>query len=145
MTKNAIFKKWFTFIVLVIGGGTGLNSVLKGLKNYTDNITAIVTVSDYGAQKTESRKLLEVLPLDDIKESIVALSEKEEAMERAEVFVGKFDKKAVNDYIALVADKEHEAYKNATNMLNEKCGIKGSSDLDLRVTLYDIFKKVMLR
>lgn len=70
---------------------------------------------------------------------------KEEAMERAEVFVGKFDKKAVNDYIALVADKEHEAYKNATNMLNEKCGIKGSSDLDLRVTLYDIFKKVMLR
>ncbi len=70
---------------------------------------------------------------------------KEEAMERAEVFVGKFDKKAVNDYIALVADKEHEAYKNATNMLNEKCGIKGSSDLDLRVILYDIFKKVMLR
>ena len=70
---------------------------------------------------------------------------KEEAMKRAEVSVGKFDKKAVNDYIALVADKEHEAYKNATNMLNEKCGIKGSSDLDLRVTLYDIFKKVMLR
>ena len=47
--------------IVVIGGGTGLNSVLKGLKNYTDNITAIVTVSDYGEQKTESRKILETL------------------------------------------------------------------------------------
>ena len=68
--------------VVAIGGGTGLNSVLRGLKNYTDNITAIVTVSDYGAQKTESRRLLETLPLDDIKESIVALSSKEDAMEK---------------------------------------------------------------
>lgn len=68
--------------VVVIGGGNGLNSVLRGLKNYTDNITAIVTVSDYGEQKTESRKVLDVLPLDDIKESIVALSSDEEAMEK---------------------------------------------------------------
>ena len=43
--------------IVAIGGGTGLNAVLRGLKNYTDNITAIVTVSDYGEQKTESRKL----------------------------------------------------------------------------------------
>ena len=34
--------------IVVIGGGSGLNTVLRGLKNYTDNITAIVTVSDYG-------------------------------------------------------------------------------------------------
>ena len=32
--------------IVAIGGGTGLNAVLRGLKNYTDNITAIVTVSD---------------------------------------------------------------------------------------------------
>ena len=75
--------------VVVIGGGNGLNSVLRGLKNYTDNITAIVTVSDYGEQKTESRKVLDVLPLDDIKESIVALSSDEEAMEKLMNF--KFD------------------------------------------------------
>ena len=41
--------------VVVIGGGTGLNSVLKGLKHYTDNITAIVTVSDYGNGASFSR------------------------------------------------------------------------------------------
>ena len=66
--------------IVVIGGGSGLDSVLKGLKNYTNNITAIVTVSDYGTGVTDSRKLLETLPLDDIKNSFVALSENETIM-----------------------------------------------------------------
>ncbi len=66
--------------VVVIGGGSGLNSVLKGLKNYTDNITAIVTVSDYGQPMSDSRKLLETLPLEDIKGSLIALAENESEM-----------------------------------------------------------------
>ena len=66
--------------VVVIGGGTGLNTVLKGLKKYTSNITAIVTVSAYGKEQTESRKKLELLPIDDIKDSIIALSNNEEMM-----------------------------------------------------------------
>ena len=60
--------------VVVIGGGSGLNTVLKGLKKYTSNITAIVTVSSYGKAQTESRKKLELLPIDDIKDSIISLS-----------------------------------------------------------------------
>ncbi len=63
--------------IVVIGGGTGLNTVLSGLKNYTSNLTAIVTISDYGEGVTNSRKELEMLPLGDIKDSIVALSSKE--------------------------------------------------------------------
>ena len=66
--------------IVAIGGGTGLNSVLRGLKHYTDNITAIVTVSDYGEQITDSRKMLETMPLDDIKQSLIALSTNEDAM-----------------------------------------------------------------
>ena len=66
--------------VVAIGGGTGLNSVLKGLKNYTDNITALVTVSDYGEPKSQSREILNTLPLDDIKDSLVALAKNEEEM-----------------------------------------------------------------
>ena len=66
--------------VVVIGGGSGLNTVLKGLKKYTSNITAIVTVSSYGKAQTESRKKLELLPIDDIKDSIVSLSNDEEMM-----------------------------------------------------------------
>lgn len=67
--------------VVVIGGGSGLNTVLRGLKNYTSNITAIVTVSDYGKLPSNSRKQLDLLPLDDIKESLVALSYNEQVME----------------------------------------------------------------
>lgn len=67
--------------IVVIGGGSGLNTVLRGLKKYTNNLTAIVTVSSYGKEQTESRKKLELLPIDDIKESIISLSNNEEMME----------------------------------------------------------------
>ena len=63
--------------IVIIGGGTGLDTVLTGLKNYTNNLTAIVTVSDYGETATNSRKELQKLPLDDIKNSIISLSAKE--------------------------------------------------------------------
>lgn len=66
--------------IVAIGGGSGLNSVLKGLKKYTDNITAIVTVSDYGEPKTASREILKTLPLDDIKDSLIALAANENEM-----------------------------------------------------------------
>ena len=63
--------------IVVIGGGTGLNTVLSGLKDYTSNLTAIVTVSDYGEKATNSRKELQVLPLDDVKDSIISLASKD--------------------------------------------------------------------
>lgn len=66
--------------IVVIGGGTGLNTVLKGLKKYTNNLTAIVTVSTYGQATVESRKKLALLPIDDIKESIISLSKDEESV-----------------------------------------------------------------
>ncbi len=67
--------------IVVIGGGSGLNTVLKGLKKYTNNITAIATVSAYGKEQTESRKKLELLPIDDIKNSMISLANDEEWME----------------------------------------------------------------
>lgn len=68
--------------IVVIGGGTGLNTVLAGLKNYTSNLTAIVTVSDYGEEKTNSRKELQTLPLADIKNSIISLAREDEQVEK---------------------------------------------------------------
>ena len=68
--------------IVVIGGGTGLNTVLSGLKNYTSNITAIVTVSSYGEAVTNSRKELEMLPMDDIKDSMISLSSRGEEIEQ---------------------------------------------------------------
>lgn len=66
--------------IVVVGGGQGLNTVIEGLRKYTNNITAIVTMSDYGNVPTESRKALDALPLGDIKSSIIAMSDKEELM-----------------------------------------------------------------
>ena len=68
--------------IVVIGGGTGLNTVLSGLKKYTDNLTAIVTISDYGEVKTESRKELQTMPLDDVRDSMVALSNHDGQLEK---------------------------------------------------------------
>ena len=67
--------------IVVIGGGTGLNTVLSGLKKYTSNITAIATVSDYGEAISNSRRELQMLPLDDIKDSITSLASKEGEIE----------------------------------------------------------------
>ena len=64
--------------IVVIGGGTGLNTVLTGLKNYTNNLTAIVTISDYGEEEKYSRKELHTLPLDDVKDSIISLAPEQE-------------------------------------------------------------------
>lgn len=95
--------------IVAIGGGTGLNSVLRGLKNYTDNLTAIVTVSDYGEIIPESRRILKSLPMDDIKESIVALSNNEETMEEFMNF--KFTQGSLKDIclgdIALLGMKNY--------------------------------------
>lgn len=66
--------------IVIIGGGQGLNTVIEGLRKYTNNITAIVTMSDYGNIPTESRKALDALPLEDIKGSIIAMSDKEDLM-----------------------------------------------------------------
>ncbi len=70
--------------IVVIGGGSGLNTVVRGLKQYTDNITAIVTISDYGAPKERN-----VNPLDNVKDSLIALSNNESEMTR--LFHTKFE------------------------------------------------------
>ncbi len=68
--------------IVVIGGGTGLNTVLSGLKKYTDNLTAIVTISDYGETLTESRKELQTMPLNDVRDSMISLANKDEQIEK---------------------------------------------------------------
>lgn len=124
--------------VVAIGGGAGLNSVLKGLKNYTDNITAIVTVSDYGEPKTESRKMLDVLPLDDVKESIIALSSDEEAMENLMNFKfnsGRLSNLSFSDMYFLAMNT---LYNDFTESVKESQNIFNITGKVLPVTLEEI-------
>lgn len=67
--------------VVVIGGGTGLSTMLRGLKTYTSNITAIVTVGDDGGGSGKLRADLGMLPPGDIRNCILALADTEPIME----------------------------------------------------------------
>lgn len=67
--------------IVVIGGGTGLGMLLRGLKKYTSNITAVVTVSDDGGSSGRLRGEFGILPPGDIRNCLVALADKESLME----------------------------------------------------------------
>ncbi len=66
--------------IVAIGGGTGLSTLLRGLKNYTNNITAIVTVGDDGGSSGILREDHGIIPPGDIRNCIAALASEEELM-----------------------------------------------------------------
>jgi len=63
--------------VVVLGGGTGLSTLLQGLKFFTNNISAIVTVTDTGGSSGRLRDEMDVLPPGDIRNCLVALADAE--------------------------------------------------------------------
>ena len=75
--------------VVAIGGGTGLSMLLRGLKAYTDNITAIITVADDGGSSGRLRRELGLIPPGDFRNCLVALSEEEGVV--ADLFQYRFD------------------------------------------------------
>lgn len=64
--------------IVAIGGGTGLSTLLKGIKRITNNITAVVTVGDDGGSSGRLREELGVLPPGDIRNCIAALADDED-------------------------------------------------------------------
>ena len=63
--------------IVAIGGGTGLSTLLRGLKEYTGNLTAVVTVADDGGSSGVLRRELGVLPPGDVRNCIAALADAE--------------------------------------------------------------------
>ena len=74
--------------IVVIGGGTGLSTMLRGLKAYSSNITAVVTVADDGGSSGKIKKQLNILPPGDIRNCLVALADAETQM--TELFQYRF-------------------------------------------------------
>jgi len=68
--------------ITVIGGGSGLPNLLRGLKYYTSNITAVVTVADDGGSSGRLRNELGILPPGDIRNCLVALADSEDVMQQ---------------------------------------------------------------
>lgn len=80
LKKDNVLKKGPK--VVIIGGGSGLGNILKGLKEHTSNITAIVTTFDDGSSTGKLKKEFDVLAPGDIRQCITALSTSESSMER---------------------------------------------------------------
>ena len=74
--------------VVAIGGGTGLSMLLRGIKRYTSNITAIVTVGDDGGSSGRLREEMGILPPGDIRNCIAALGDDEDLI--TELFQYRF-------------------------------------------------------
>ena len=80
---NLVYKKRQlarSFSIVALGGGTGLSTLLHGLKEYTGNITAIVTVADDGGSSGRLREEFGMLPPGDIRNCLVALADAEPLM-----------------------------------------------------------------
>ncbi|TGE33895.1 gluconeogenesis factor YvcK family protein [Desulfosporosinus sp. Sb-LF] len=67
--------------IVVVGGGTGLSALLRGLKQYTCNLTAIVTVSDDGGSSGKLRHDMGIQPPGDVRNCLVALADTEDIMD----------------------------------------------------------------
>ncbi|MGG6294660.1 gluconeogenesis factor YvcK family protein [Leptolyngbya sp. AN02str] len=74
--------------IVALGGGTGLSTLLRGLKNYSANITAVVTVADDGGSSGRLRREIGVLPPGDIRNCLAALADEEKLL--TELFQYRF-------------------------------------------------------
>jgi uncharacterized cofD-like protein len=74
--------------IVALGGGTGLSTLLRGLKTYSANITAVVTVADDGGSSGKLRRDFGVLPPGDIRNCIAALADEEKLL--TELFQYRF-------------------------------------------------------
>ena len=124
--------------VVVIGGGTGLNTVLEGFKKYTNNITAIVTMSDYGNVPTASRKALDTLPLKDIKDSIIAMSDKEDIMRKLMYFNFQNERLRGLNFGDIYLTAMNEIYNNISEAILKSTEVLNINGRVMPVTLDEI-------
>jgi uncharacterized cofD-like protein len=68
--------------IVAIGGGTGLSTLLRGLKTYTSNLFAIVTVADDGGSSGRLRDEYRILPPGDFRQCLIALADAEPLMKQ---------------------------------------------------------------
>lgn len=118
--------------IVIIGGGSGLNTLLEGFKKYTSNITAVVTVSDYGENITKDNDKMKYLQLEDIKNGMAALSLHENSKMQE-----LFDYRFKSGYLKNIAfsDIYFEAIKDISHGLAE--GVKNSNEI------FKIYGKVL--
>ena len=97
--------------ITVVGGGTGLSTLLRGMKYITNNCTAVVTSADDGGSSGRLRKELGIIPPGDLRNCLTALADREPLMERLMQYRFKGDSPLAghcfgNLFIAAMAEAE---------------------------------------
>ena len=114
--------------VVVIGGGTGLSVVLRGIKRFTENVTAIVTVADDGGGSGIIREELNVLPPGDIRNCILAMSDNEGVMEELLKFRfsdGRLSGQSMGNLIIAALCEIFGNFETAVEKMHDILKIKG--------------------
>lgn len=118
--------------IVVLGGGTGLATLLRGLKQYTSNIAAIVTVTDNGGSSGVLIESANILPPGDLRNCMVALADEEPALARA--FNYRFNGQHAdglrghslgNLFIAAMTDLSEGNYEKAVAEASKILAIRG--------------------
>lgn len=116
--------------IVAVGGGTGLSTLLRGIKRYTANITAVVTVSDDGGSSGRLRTELGILPPGDIRNCLVALARDESTL--SSLFQYRFDSglgleghSFGNLFLAALNDIAGNDFQKAVKMSSDILSIQG--------------------
>ena len=115
--------------IVCVGGGTGLSTLLRGLKLYAADITAIVTVADNGGSSGQLRREMGILPPGDIRNCVLALAEIEPLMEK--VYQYRFSEGSLkgqnlgNLIIAALTDISGGSFEKAVEQLSDILAVKG--------------------
>ena len=124
-TQQALSPK-----IVAIGGGTGLSTLLRGIKLFTPNITAIVAVTDEGGSSGRIIKEWGILPPGDLRNCMVALAEDTNYM--ADIWNYRFDKgeslagHSLGNLIVLASTEIFGDFGLAVESLNKLLAIKGN-------------------
>ncbi|WP_300263748.1 gluconeogenesis factor YvcK family protein [uncultured Cloacibacillus sp.] len=114
--------------IVAIGGGTGLSTLLGGLKGFTRNITAVVAVTDEGGSSGRLRQEWGMLPPGDIRNCIVALAENDSSLNSLLNF--RFDRgelkgHSLGNLILLATTEMMGDFQRAVEELNKMLAIRG--------------------
>jgi len=132
--------------VVCVGGGTGLSTMLRGLKRHTDELTAIVTVADNGGSSGILRREMNILPPGDIRNCLMALAETEPIMH--EIFnyrfsEGSLDGQNLGNLFLAALTGIYGSFEKAVEKANEVLAVKGqvlpvtTENVQLRATYED--------
>ena len=115
--------------IAVLGGGTGLSTMLRGLKAHTPHITAIVTVSDDGGSSGILRRELGMLPPGDIRNCILALSNREPLMQEVLNYrfrEGSLSGQSLGNLVLAALNDMTGSFDQAVSLLGQVLAITGT-------------------